>query len=166
MFRTILHSFVPDKTPFIAILMDDQGSSSIVDIFFHIMSGLTALSMVGSEIVARFYSGLMPPASNTSSTIINTIPFLTLNISIALTLVVNVILNMVGVRFGSGVQLSLILTALLVTNKKAQKHLRTRLRQKFDSIFVGSRWIFFGRSSRVEPVVSIAFVPVRDFRGI
>ena len=165
MFRTTMHSFVAGKTPFIAILMDDhQGSSSIVDIFFHIISGLTALSMVGSEIVARFYSRLMPPASDTSSTIINTIPFLTLNISIALTLVVNVILNMAGIRFGSGVQLSLILTALLVTNKKAQKHLRTRLRQKTDSIFVGSR--FFGRSSRVEPVVSIAFVPVRDFRGI
>ena len=164
MFRTTLHLFVPGKTSFIAILMDDQGSSSIVDTFFHIISGLTALSMVGSEIVARFYSRLMPPASDTSSPIINTIPFLTLNISIALTIVVNVILNMAGIRFGSGVQLSLILTALLVTNKKAQKHLRTRLRQKTDSIFVGSR--FFGRSSRVEPVVSITFVPVRDFRGI
>ena len=69
----------------------------------------------------------------------------------------NVILNLFGIRVKRGVQLSLILAALLVTNKKAQKHLRTRLRQKMDSLSIG-------RSSRVEPLVSIALVPVQPER--
>ena len=141
------------------MLKGDHGSNSSVYFYFHLISViLTAIVMVGSEIVARF--SLTPlPANNPSSTIINTIPFLTLNISLALAIVFNVILTLSGIRPASGVQLSLTLAALLVRNKKAQKHLRNRLRQKIDSCFIGRR-------SRVEPVVTIAFVPVREFQGI
>ena len=117
---------------------------------------------VGSEIFARFsrQSTPLPPPSNASTTIINTIPFATLNISIALTIVVNIVLNMFGISFGSGVQLSLILAALLATNKKARKHLQARLQRNFDSLTIG-------RSCKVEPATfSIALVPVRHFRGI
>ena len=142
------------------MLKGDHGSnSSSVYFYFHLISViLTAIVMVGSEIVARL--SLTPlPANNPSSTIINTIPFLTLNISLALALVFNVILTLSGIHLASGVQLSLFLAALLARNKKAQKHLRNRLRQKIDSCFIGRR-------SRVEPVVTIAFVPVREFQGI
>ena len=143
------------------MLMEVEGSTSAPALFFHIMSGsLTALAMVGSEIYARISLFSMPLTSNASTTIINTIPFSTLNISIALTIVVNVTLNMFGVYFGSGVQISLILAALLATNRKARKHLRARLQRSIDSLTVG-------RNCRVEPAaISIALVPVRDFRGI
>ena len=107
----------------------------------------------------------MPLTSNASTTIINTIPFSTLNISIALAIVVNVILNIgrmfgIGVYFGNGVQVSLFLAALLATNRKAKKHLRARLQQNLDTLTVG-------RSFRVDPAaISAALVVVRDFRGI
>ena len=39
-----------------------------------------------------------------------------------------------------------------MTNKKAQKHFQNRLQQKIDSCLIG-------RGPRVEPVVTIAFVP-------
>ena len=145
-----------------AMLMGVEGSSSAPALFFHIISGsLTALTMVGSEIYARCSLSSVPLASNApTTTIINTIPFSTLNVSIALTIVVNVTLNMFGVYFGSGVQISLVLAALLATNRKARKHLRARLQRRIDSLTVG-------RSCRVEPAaIAIALVPVRDFRGI
>ena len=81
------------------MLKGDHGSnSSSVYFYFHLISViLTAIVMVGSEIVARF--SLTPlPANNPSSTIINTIPFLTLNISLALAIVFNVILTLSGIR--------------------------------------------------------------------
>ena len=150
--------------------MEVEGSSSAPVLVFHIMSGsLTALAMVGSEIFARCSLSSMPLTSNASTTtIINTIPFSTLNISIALTIVVNVTLNMFGVYFGSGVQISLILAALLATNKKARKHLRGRLQRRIDSLTVGRiDSLTVGRSCKVEPAtIAVALVPVRDFRGI
>ena len=163
-------SCVPEKPPFLATLMEVKGSSSAPALVFHVMSGsLTALAMVGSEIFARCSLSSMPLTSNASTTtIINTIPFSTLNISIALTIVVNVTLNMFGVYFGSGVQISLILAALLATNKKARKHLRGRLQRRIDSLTVGRiDSLTVGRSCKVEPAtIAVALVPVRDFRGI
>ena len=122
---------------------------------------ITISHQVGSEILARFSRRSTPlPPSNASTTIINTIPFSTLNVSIALTIVVNIVLNMFGISFGSGVQISLILAALLATNKKARKHLRARLQRNMDSFSIG-------RSCKVEPAtISVALVPVRHFRGI
>ena len=144
------------------MLMEVEGSSSAPVLFFHIMSAsLTALAMVGSEIYARCSLSSMPLTSNASTTIINTIPFSTLNISIALAIVVNVTLNIgFEVYFGNGVQISLILAALLATNRKARKHLRARLQRNLDTLSVG-------RSFRVHPAaISAALVTVRDFRGI
>ena len=152
------------------MLMEVEGSSSAPVLVFHIISGsLTALAMVGSEIYARCSLSSLPMTSNASTTtIINTIPFSALNISIALTIVVNVTLNMFGVYSGSGVQISLILAALLATNRKARKHLRARLQRSIDSLTVGRiDSLTLGRSCRVEPVaIAVALVPVRDFRGI
>ena len=150
-------------TPLVLLLMDDQGPGphSSVYFYFHISSvSLTVLVMIGSEIVARFSPSLTPPSPNNPSAIINTLPFVTLNTAMALTIVFNVILTLSGIHLASGVQLSLFLAALLARNKKAQKHLRSRLRQKIDSCFIGSR------GSRVEPVVTIALVPITEFKEI
>ena len=142
--------------------MEAEGSNS-APVLFHMMSGiLTALVMVGSEIYARISLSSMPQTSNASSTtIINTIPFSSLNISIALAILVNLTMNMLGIwEHGSGSQISLVLAALFLTNKKARSHLQGRLKRSIGSLT-------FGRTCRVEPAtISIALVPVRDFRGI
>ena len=77
----------------------------------------------------------------------------------ALTIVFNIILNMFGLSVVNGIQLSVVLAALLGTNAKARKHLRLRLRQNLDSLSVG-------RSSRVEPEVSIAYIVMKGNAAI
>ena len=151
----------------LAMLMDVQKSKSHLILYFHLTSGgVTGLFMIGSEIVASFSRRSQPIPANTNTTfnnnqalIINPLPFSTLNITIALTIVVNIILNIFGLPVVNGSQLSLVLLALLVTNKKARKHLQIRFRQNMASYTVG-------RSSRVTPVVSIALVPIRDLQEI
>ena len=145
-----------------ALLMDVEEPKSHVIIYFHATSAsLTVLFMIGSDIFVRFSRRSQPAPANASTTIINTIPFSTLNISIALTVVVNIIMSMFGATMINGMQSSLILAALLVTNRKARKHVRIRVRQNIDSLTIGRL-----SSNRVEPVVSIALVPIRDFGGI
>ena len=156
------HPCVPGKAPFLALLMDVEEPKSHVIIYFHATSAtLTVLFMIGSDIFVRFSRRSQPTPANASTTIINTIPFSTLNISIALTIVANVITSMFGVTMINGMQSSMILAALLVTNRAARKHVRIRLRQNIDSLTIGRL-----STNRVEPVVSIALVPIRDFRGI
>ena len=149
------------------MLMDVPESKSHVIPFFHIgLGGLTAFLMIVSEIVARFYRRSQPIPASTNTTlqdqalIVNPLPFSTLNVSIALAIVLNIILYIFGLSIVNGSQLALVLLALFVTNKKARKHLRNRLRQNFASFTVG-------RSSRVGPVVSIALVnlPTRNLEG-
>ena len=145
-----------------------KSAESPVILFFHLTSsGVTVLFVIGSEIVARFSRRSQPTPANMNTTfhnnqalIINPLPFSTLNIAIALKIIVNIILNIFRLSVLNGSQLSLVLLALLVTNKKARKHLRNRLRQNMDSFTVG-------RSSRVGPVVSIALVnlPTRNLEG-
>ena len=145
-----------------------KSAKSPVILFFHLTSsGVTVLFVIGSEIVARFSRRSQPNPANTNTTfnnnqalIINPLPFSTLNIAIALKIIVNIILNIFRLSVLNGSQLSLVLLALLVTNKKARKHLRIRLRQNMESFTVG-------RSSRVGPVVSIALVnlPTRNLDG-
>ena len=151
----------------LAMLMDVQKSKSHLILYFHLTSGgVTGLFMIGSEIVASFSRRSQPTPANTNTAfnnnqplIINPLPFSTMNITIALTIVVNIILNIFGFPVVNGSQLSLVLLALLVTNKKARKHLQIRFRQNMASYTVG-------RSSRVTPVVSIALVPIRDLQEI
>ena len=131
--------------------MDVPGSRSHLILYFHLASRLlTVLFMICAEIIARFSRYSQPIPANSTTTINNAIPFSTLNISMALTIGFNIILNMFGLSVVNGIQLSVVLAALLGTNAKARKHLRLRLRQNLDSLTVG-------RSSRVEPEVSIAF---------
>ena len=162
--------------------------------YFHITCvGLIVLFMIGSDFFLRFSRRSQPTPADAPTIIVNTIPFSNLNTSISLTIGVNIILSMFGVTLVMGFHASLILATLLVTNKSARKHLRLRLRQNFDSLSIGRNsnhqlrrrqnldalsngrnsdlrqnmeLLSIGRSNRVEPVVSIALIPIRDFRGI
>ena len=110
---------------------------------FCVSCGVTAIAMAVSEVCARVMS------HNASSTVhqvscavlpffTNHIPFLTLNLSIIIGIIVNmaviVVFNVTG---ANGVQISAILTVILVTNKEARKHVMLRLKQKFDSSTIG-----------------------------
>ena len=129
-----------------------------VMIFFHaISSSLTVLLMIASEIYVRFSQhGSQSISTNVSTTIINTVPFLTLNISIALTVFFGIISNIFGVSLVN-TEPTLTLAAMLATNKMARKHLRLRFRQNMDSLTIG-------RTNRVEPVIAVALVPIREIR--
>ena len=154
--HTIAYPCVPGTPPLLAFLMGVKGSNSHLTMYFHITAVcLSVLFMIGSDIFVRFSRHSQPTPANAPTTIVNTIPFSTLNTSIALTIVVNVILHMFGVTLVMGVHATLIMATLLLTNKRALNHLRLRLRQNFDSLSIG-------RSNRV---VSIALVPIRDFRA-
>ena len=136
------------------MLLDVEASKSHVIIYFHIMAGsTTAFFVIVSEIVACFSRGSSTP--NTAT--INTIPFLTLNTSLALTMVVNIILGFLfGIPLSKGTQSSLILASLVVTNKNVRKHVKHRFRQKLAFLFIRT-------SSSIEPV--IFFVSTRDNHG-
>ena len=129
-----------------------------VMIYFHaISSSLTVLLMIASEIYVRFSQhGSQSISTNVSTTIINTVPFLTLNISITLTVFFGIIVNIFGVSLVN-TEPTMVLVAMLATNKMARKHLRLRFRQYMDSITIG-------RTNRVEPVIAVALVPIREIR--
>ena len=159
--RTYADPFVSGTTNYLALLTDDKLPESHVMIYIHALSvSLTALFLFSSDIFVRCCHRSEPAQVNSSPTITNTLPFSTLNISIALTLFVNLFMKMVGVTLANGMHVSLLLVAFIVTNKRARKHLRNRLRQNMDTFFVG-------RGNSVEPVVSVALVqlpvPVAGF---
>ena len=64
---------------------------------------------------------------------------MTLNLSIIIGVVVNMVLMGVFSSFGTGhgVLISVVLTVILVKNKAARKHVFLRLKQKFDSSNIG-----------------------------
>ena len=110
---------------------------------FCVSCGVTAIAMAISEVCARVKSHNASSAVHPASCAVlpfftNHIPFLTLNLSIIIGIIVNmaviVVFNVTG---ANGVQISVILTVILVTNKEARKHVMLRLKQKFDSFTVG-----------------------------
>ena len=114
--------------------------------------GITAIAMIGAEVCAR----IMRPA-NASTTgnplsvcspsfIVNNIPFLSLNSSIAMGLGLQVTLHVFAKFFkltkllGFHLQMpSLLLIAILATNKLARKHFALRLRQHFDVVTISGQ---------------------------
>ena len=80
-------------------------------------------------------------ASNSSSMggITNSLPFSSLNISFALGVVLHILVNVVFEEpiIHHGVLMSVMLPSLLATNRKAKKHLATRLWQHKESLTVG-----------------------------
>ena len=133
-----------------------------VMIYFHaISSSLTVLLMIASEIYVRFSQhGSQSISTNcnvSTTTIINTVPFLTLNISMAVTVFFGIIINIFGVSLVNTEPTLITLAAMLATNKMARKHLRLRFRQYMDSLTIG-------RKNRVDPVIAVALVPIRGIR--
>ena len=140
-----------------AFFEQEDSMSKSTRMFLVVSNSITALAMVTSEICAR----VMRPASTitqpvcSAGFIVNTIPFFTLNFSIVLGIVVHAVTGVFfDFDFDFWLHISVLLTAILVTNKMARKHLASRLRQQIDTITIGG-------NNTVHPVVSIALVPLR-----
>ena len=119
--------------------LEDDMATLRVSFFFHrAMLGLTAVVMVTSEVCAAIMrpasTGVITPQTHPVALcsvgfVTNNIPFLSLNISIVLGMLANIALNIVGYTNGAtGIQFSAILACLLVSNKKARKHVMLRMR--------------------------------------
>ena len=134
-----------------------------------IIDGIIAIVMIASEVCAR----IMRPANASTarnpvtlcspSFIVNNIPFLSLNSSIAMGLGLQVTLHVFVKFFKLNKPLvlhlqmpSLLLIAILATNKLARKHLALRLRQYFDVVTIGR-----SNTLSTAPSVSTIVVPVR-----
>ena len=145
-----------------------------------IINGIIAIVMIASEFCAR----IMRPA-NASTTgnpltlcspsfIVNNIPFVSLNSSIALVFGLQVTLQFFKLNKPPWYQLqipSLLLIAILATNKLARKHVALRLRQHFDVVTISGHNVVstynvvtIGRNntSFKAPSVSTIVVPVRE----
>ena len=133
-----------------ALLTDDTLPESHEMVYGHaIFVGLALLFPFCSDIFVRCRHRPYSAQVNSSSpTITNTIPFSTLNISIALTFLANLTMRMFAKTQANGLPISLLLVGFILTNKKARKHLRHRLRQKIDTFTIG-------RGNSVQPVVSV-----------
>ena len=143
------------QTSGVVTAKEDEVSTMFPFLTLGVAWGLTALMMAVSDFVAR----VMKPAPTASRPVTctvgfftNNIPFLTLNFSIVIGIFVNMVMIHLFNTFGAhGIQISTILTVLLVTNKKAKKHVKFRLQQKFDSFTVGGNK--FAHSYSVPPPV-------------
>ena len=118
--------------------------------------------MVGSELSARLMrpatTAIHPMPGSTDHFVVvqNNVPFSSLNLSIVLGIIVIIVRDVVFNAFGAdGIPISAVLTTLLVSNKKARKHVLLQMRQKLDGIVIGG-------NNTVHPVVSISLAQVRD----
>ena len=129
-------------------------------IYVHaIFVGLALLFLFCSDIYVRCCHRPDSAQVNSSPTITNTIPFSTLNISIALTLLADLTMKIFAITHASKLLVSLLLVGFILTNKKARKHLQHRLRQKIDTFTIG-------RGNSVQPVVSVELVVLHLTRWI
>ena len=144
------------QTSGVVTAKEDEVSTMFPFLTLGVAWGLTALVMAISDLSARIMkpasTAIHPSVTCSVGFFINNIPFLTLNFSIVIGIFVNMVMIHVFNTFGAhGVQISTILTVLLVTNKKAKKHVKFRLQQKFDSFTVGGN--NFAHSYSVPPPV-------------
>ena len=91
--------------------------------------------------------------------IVNNIPFFTLNFSIVLLQVVQIVSWVFfEVLAPFWFCFSVVVTAIFVKNKGARAHVAARLRQQIDSFTNGG-------NNTVHPLVEIALVPLRSLAG-
>ena len=129
-------------------------------------------------------SAIIQPAVCSVGFIVNNIPFFTLNLSIILLMVVQIV-TMVFFEFSSPIWLNLsaVVAVIFVTNKGARGHVALRLRQRIDSFTNGGNNIVhqvvsiasrlrqqiesftIGGNNTVHPDVEIALVPLRSLTG-
>ena len=161
----------------VPLLDGDAATEAVSLIIPRIMVIVTAIVMVTSEVCAHIMR-LLYPASTSVIPLVpvcsvgfveNNIPFLTLNFSIGVVMLVKMILDMIDYTNGGiGIQFCAILVCLLASNKKARKHVMLRMRQKYDTMSIG-HWTLdnvtcphcdIRGNNTVDPVVSIALVPL------
>ena len=136
---------------------EDSGVKTIFPLLtVALLWGLTALVMAISDVSARVMRPAAPtavhPLACSVGLFTNNIPFFTLNFSIVIGIFVNMVMVHFFNAFGAhGVQISAILTVFLVTNKKARKHVKLRLQQKFESFTVGRSSLVHGWTNSVHP---------------
>ena len=181
---SLLTNWGPMQTSGVVATKKDDLETTFPFLTLGVSWGLTALVMATSDVFARVIvpaPTAISPVTCTVGFVTNNIPFLTLNFSIVIGIFVNMVMIVFFNAFGAhGVQISAVLTVFLVTNRKAKNHLKLRLQQKFDSFTVGGTnlvhpvgWTnsvhppvtYSVRKNAVDPMVSIALVPLRD-RGI
>ena len=134
--------------------MSDKPEDSIGKL--HLMlfisgNALTAFAMATGELCAFVMrpasknihpcAPIIQPAVCSVGFITNNIPFFTLNLSIVLLLVVQIV-TMVFFEFSSPfwLNLSVVVTTIFVTNKGARGHVALRLRQRIDSFTNGGHY--------------------------
>ena len=142
----------------VEVVEGPEGEVPLGLLFHRVTICVTILIMAASEISAR----LMRPKStaihpaNHFVVVENNVPFSSLNLSIFLAVIVIIVRDVVFNAFGArGIPISVVILTLLVSNKKARKHVLLRLRQQLDAIAVGGH-------NTVHPVVEIALAEVRD----
>ena len=139
----------------------EDSMTKLTAIFTISPSFVTGLIMVTSEICAWVKSpssvNVHPECS--PGFIVNIIPFFTLNMSIVLAHVVRVVAAIFfKVLVPFWLNLGVVITTILVTNKLARKHVASRLRQQIDTFTIGG-------NNTAHPVVSIAVLPLRGQTG-
>ena len=130
-------------------------------IFFVSLSVTTALAMLTSEVCVW----LLRPASTSAQPIcapgfiVNNIPFFTINLSIVFVMVVQIVISVFfNVRAPHWFLQALIVTAFLVTNRKAMSHVALKLRQFIDPFTIGN-------NNMVDPLVSTALFSILSLIG-
>ena len=133
----------------------EESIAALTEVFILFSHGITALAMVTAEICAR----IMRPASTiiqpvcSAGFVVNSIPFFTLNLSIVLIIVVQLVTGVfLDFVLPFWLIISGLITTILVTNKGATKHVLSRLRQQIDSFTIG-RNNTFDPGEPVHPVV-------------
>ena len=151
-------SFLSD----VEVVEGPEGEVPLGLLFHRVTICVTILIMVGSELSARLMrpksTAIHPIEGPTNHFVVveNNVPFSSLNLSIVLAVIVIIVRDVVFNAFGArGIPISVVLITLLVSNKKARKHVLLRLRQKLDAIAIGG-------NNTVHPVVEIALAEVRD----
>ena len=149
--RAIFDDLSGEPTIIIAILSGAQRPSFHPMMIFNRCAGIsTAVVLIFTEVFARTKipstSNSLPNplaseviTSNNALTSANKLPFSSLNISFALVVVLHILVNVLFKEpiMHYGIQMSVMLPSLLATNRKAKKHLATRLWQHKESLIVG-----------------------------
>ena len=121
---------------------------------------LTVLVLVTSEFCACTMippaTTIVQPTSCSTNFITNPIPFVSLHICIILGFFRHMVLGFLfDIAVPPWLVICSLLLAILATNRKAQKHVAFRIRQKMSMMTVGG-------NNAVHPIISVALVQLGD----
>ena len=127
---------------------------------FYSFFTLTVLVLVTSEICACTMihpaTTNVQPTSCSTNFVTNPIPFVSLHICIIVGFFRHMVLGFLfDIAVPTWLVICLLLLAILATNRKAQKHVALRIRQKLSMMTVGG-------NNAVHPIISVALVQLGD----